>query len=69
LTSERSLIKADGMKQQQVTSANYNEQANMYTIPAAIWTDPTRYRTGGEALLFEIILEGWIVQQKRVRRE
>jgi hypothetical protein len=37
-------------------------EVNMYTIPAAIWTDPTRYRTGGEALLFEIILEGWIVQ-------
>jgi hypothetical protein len=37
-------------------------EVNMYNIPAAIWTDPTRYRTGEESLLFEIILEGWIVR-------
>jgi len=34
----------------------------MYNIPAEVWKDSTRYRTGGETLLFEIILEGWIVQ-------
>jgi hypothetical protein len=35
---------------------------NMYSIPAELWTDSTGYRMGGETLLFEIILEGWIVQ-------
>jgi hypothetical protein len=35
---------------------------NMYSIPASFWIDPTRYRAGGETLLYEIITEGWIVQ-------
>jgi hypothetical protein len=37
-------------------------EMNVYGIPSDVWTNPTRYRTGGETLLFEIILEGWIVQ-------
>jgi hypothetical protein len=37
-------------------------EMNIYSIPADVWTEPTRYRTGGEALLFEIILEGWLVR-------
>jgi hypothetical protein len=37
-------------------------ETNIYSIPADVWTEPTRYRTGGETLLFEIIMEGWIVQ-------
>ena len=35
---------------------------NIYNIPAGFWMDSTGYRTGGETLLFEIIMEGWIVQ-------
>jgi hypothetical protein len=35
---------------------------NMYSIPPDLWIDPTRYRTGGEMLLYQIIKEGWIVQ-------
>ena len=35
---------------------------NMYSIPDEFWMDSTGYRTGGETLLFEIIVEGWIVQ-------
>jgi hypothetical protein len=35
-------------------------EVNMYSIPAKFWTDPTHYRSGGETLLFEIIMEGWI---------
>jgi hypothetical protein len=37
-------------------------EVNIYSITANVWTEPTRYRTGGEALLFEIIMEGWVVQ-------
>jgi hypothetical protein len=37
-------------------------RVNMYSIPAEFWTDSTGYRTGGETLLFELIMEGWIVQ-------
>jgi hypothetical protein len=37
-------------------------EMNVYSIPSDLWTNLTRYRTGGETLLFEIILEGWIVQ-------
>lgn len=37
-------------------------ETNIYSIPAYVWTEPARYRTGGETLLFEIIMEGWIVQ-------
>jgi hypothetical protein len=37
-------------------------ETNIYNIPADVWTEPARYRTGGETLLFEIIMEGWIVQ-------
>jgi hypothetical protein len=37
-------------------------EANMYSIPPDFWVDPTRYRTGGETLLYQIITEGWIVQ-------
>jgi hypothetical protein len=37
-------------------------EMNIYSIPAHVWTEPARYRTGGETLLFEIIMEGWIVQ-------
>jgi hypothetical protein len=39
-------------------------EMNIYSIPSDVWTNSTRYRTGGETLLFEIILEGWIVQQE-----
>lgn len=35
---------------------------NMYSIPDEFWTDSTGYRTGGETLLFGLIMEGWIVQ-------
>jgi hypothetical protein len=35
---------------------------NMYSIPDEFWMDSTGYRTGGETLLYEIIMEGWIAQ-------
>jgi hypothetical protein len=37
-------------------------ETNMYSIPPEFWTYPHRYRTGGEVLLFQIIMEGWIVE-------
>ena len=37
-------------------------EMNIYSIPSDVWTNSTRYRTGGESLLFDIILEGWVVQ-------
>ena len=37
-------------------------ETNIYSIPANVWTEPARHRMGGETLLFEIIMEGWIVQ-------
>jgi hypothetical protein len=37
-------------------------ETNIYSIPAYVWSEPARYRTGDETLLFEIIMEGWIVQ-------
>jgi len=37
-------------------------ETNIYSVPVYVWTEPARYRTGGETLLFEIIMEGWIVQ-------
>jgi hypothetical protein len=39
-------------------------EVNMYSIPPDFWTDPTRYRTGGETLLHQIIREGWIVSNR-----
>jgi hypothetical protein len=36
-------------------------EVNMYSIPADFWTDPASYRNGGQTLLFELIMEGWIV--------
>jgi hypothetical protein len=36
-------------------------EVSLYSIPAEFWTYPNRYRTGGETLLFEVIMEGWIV--------
>jgi hypothetical protein len=36
-------------------------EVNMYSIPAEFWRDSTHYRRGGETLLFDIIMEGWIV--------
>ena len=47
-----------GMKQMYM----FLPETNIYSIPAHVWSEPARYRTGGETLLFEIILEGWIVQ-------
>jgi hypothetical protein len=35
--------------------------ANMYNIPAEVWEDTTPYRKGGEAMLLEIVREGWTV--------
>jgi hypothetical protein len=37
-------------------------ETNIYSVPAYVWMEPTNYRTGDETLLFEIIMEGWIVQ-------
>ena len=37
-------------------------ETNIYSVPSYVWSEPARYRTGGETLLFEIIMEGWIVQ-------
>jgi hypothetical protein len=37
-------------------------EVNIYSIPPAFWADSSRYRTGGETLLFEIISEGWMVR-------
>jgi hypothetical protein len=36
-------------------------EVNIYSIPAEFWTDSIHYRRGGETLLFDIIMEGWIV--------
>src|ERR1700730_7549665 len=29
-------------------------ETNIYSIPSDVWTNSTRYRTGGESLLFDI---------------
>jgi hypothetical protein len=36
-------------------------ETNIYNIPDEFWTNAADYRSGGETLLFEIIMEGWIV--------
>jgi hypothetical protein len=36
-------------------------ETNMYSIPDDFWTTTKNYRSGEETLLFELILEGWVV--------
>jgi hypothetical protein len=36
-------------------------EKNIYNIPDEFWAGSAEYRCGGETLLFEIIMEGWIV--------
>ena len=50
-------INTDAQKEMYV----FLPEVNMYSIPVEFWTDLSNYRSGGETLLFEIIIEGWIV--------
>jgi hypothetical protein len=36
-------------------------ETNMYSIPDDLWTTSKNYRSGEETLLFELVLEGWVV--------
>ena len=36
-------------------------ETNMYSIPDDFWTTSKNYRSGEDTLLFELILEGWVV--------
>jgi hypothetical protein len=36
-------------------------EANMYSIPDNFWTNSHNHRRGQETLLFQLILEGWVV--------
>jgi hypothetical protein len=36
-------------------------ETNMYSIPEDFWTNSNSHRRGGQTLLFQLIMEGWVV--------